>query len=158
MKRVSRFNTQSLSWGFTLIEMLIVVSVIGIGLIIGVPRVRAMIMRQQIDRTAQIVASDIRAAFTSAARGRVPVRIVFSPSTTIYAITNRVTGDTILRRDFGNGDLRVAGVTGSIATMDVFPNGIATGADTITIAGTGYSRTISVSRVGFVRVMSLSSP
>lgn len=135
--------------------MMLVVSLIGIGTTVALPRVRTLVMRQQVDRTTQIVASDIRSAFTSAARGRVPVRVIFSPSTTLYAVTNRITGDTIVRRNFGSGDLRVMGLAGSTATLDVFPNGVATGVDTITVSGTGYSRTISISRIGFVRVLPL---
>ena len=144
--------------GFTLIEMMLVVVLIGIGTMVAVPRVRTMIIRQQVDRTSQIVASDLRSAFTSAGRGRVPVRVAFTPSTTKYAITNRVTGDTIVRRNLGTGDLNVTGVTGSAATLDIFPNGVASGVDTITIAGSGYSRIVTVSRVGFVRLVPLSSP
>ena len=145
--------------GFTLIEMLIVVVLIAIGTTVALPRVRTMIVRQQVDRTAQIVASDIRSAFTSAGRGRVPVRLTVSPSTRAYAAVNRVTGDTILRRAFSTGDLGVAGVSGAVVTMDIFPNGVATGADTLTIVGAGgYTRTISVSRVGFVRVLPHTGP
>ena len=141
-----------------MIEMMIVVAIIAIGLLVALPRTRALIVRQQVDRTAQVVASDIRAAFTSAARGRVPVRIAFSTTTTVYAITNKVTGDTIIRRNFGSGDVRVTGVTGTSAIIDVYPNGIASGPDTITVAGSGYSRLITLSRVGFVRVLPPTSP
>lgn len=145
--------------GFTLLEMMIVMVLIAIGTVVALPRVRAMIVRQQVDRTSQVIASDIRSAFTSAARGRIPVRLTVTPSTKAYSVVNRVTGDTILRRAFSTGDLGVAGVTGSVLTIDVFPNGVAAGADTVTITGAGgYTRTISVSRVGFVRVVPYTGP
>lgn len=139
--------------GFTLIEMVMVVSLIAILTATALPRIRVMTTRQQVDRATQMVASDIRLAFSSAARGRVPVRVTIPTNTTLYAVVNRSTGDTIARRDLGSGDLRVQDITGSMVTVEVFPNGVGTGADTVTVQSGGYSRRIAVSRVGYVRVM-----
>lgn len=139
--------------GFTLIEMLVVVSLIAILTATALPRIRTMTTRQQVDRATQIVASDIRLAFSSAARGRVPVRVTIPTNSTLYAVVNRSTGDTIVRRDLGSGDLRVQDVSGSMVTVEIFPNGVGTGADTVTVRSGGYSRRIAVSRVGYVRVM-----
>jgi len=144
------------SRGFTLIEMLIVVVLIVIGTMIAIPRIRPVMTRQQVDRAAQLVASDMRSAFTSAARGRIPIRVTFTPSSTNYTVASRVTGATVVKRQFSGTDLNVASIAATTATLDIFPNGIATGADTITVSGTGgYSRQVSVSRIGFVRVIPL---
>ena len=67
-----------------------------------------------------------------------------------------MTGATVVKRQFSGTDLNVASIAATTATLDIFPNGIATGADTITVSGTGgYSRQVSVSRIGFVRVIPL---
>lgn len=140
--------------GFTLIEVAIAVTILAIMAAVGAPRMHALIQHQQVDRASQVVASDIRSAFTSAARGRVPVHIAFLASSRRYTITNRVTGDTITRRDFSTGDLTVAGLTGAVTSFDVFPSGIATTTDTIVIGDpTRYYRRVSMSRIGFVRVL-----
>jgi len=140
--------------GFTLIEAVIVVAILGIMAAVASPRMSGMTERQRVDRASLIVASDIRAAFSSAARGRVPVRVDFVFTNRRYAITNRVTGDTIIQRDLSVGDMRVSGMTGPSATFDVFPSGVATVADTIMVGGaTQYHRRVAVSRVGAVRVL-----
>jgi prepilin-type N-terminal cleavage/methylation domain-containing protein len=142
--------------GFTLLEMLIVLTIVAIGLAVAVPRIKTMTTQQRVDRMAQIVASDLRSAFTSAGRGRVPVRVTIPKSTTKYSIVNRVTGDTIVRRDFEGADVTISSISDGAVTLDVFPNGVATGTDTIVVQSkAGYKRRLSVTRVGFVRVMPL---
>lgn len=140
--------------GFTLIEVLIAVAIIGIMAAVAAPHIGSMTEQQRVNRTALMVASDIRAAFTSAARGRVPVHVAFTFANRSYTITNRVTGDTIIQRDLSTGDLNVTGLSGSNATLDVFPSGIASSTDTITIgSATQYHKRVAVSRVGAVRVI-----
>jgi type IV fimbrial biogenesis protein FimT len=140
--------------GFTLLELMIVVVILGVMTGVAAPRMHSLIERQQVDRAAQVVASDVRTAFTSAARGRVPVRVTIAAPGARYTITNRTTGDTIVQRNLGTGDLRVASVTATTGTLDVFPNGIAgTGVTLVVGDPKGYSRRVMVSRVGYVRVV-----
>lgn len=140
--------------GFTMIEMILALAIIAITTAIAAPRVNVMLSRQKVDRATQIVASDIRAAFTSAARGRVPVRVDFAFTNRRYTITNRLTGDTIIQRDLSNGDLGVGGLEGNTASLQVFPSGISSNSDTIRINdGASYTRRVSVTRAGAVRVL-----
>lgn len=143
--------------GFTLLEVMIALSVVAIMTAAAVPRVRSILMRQTVDRTAQMTAADMRAAFTSAARGRIPVRITVPSTGAGYLITNVATSDTIIRRDFSSGDVTVRSITGSTVMVDVFPNGMAASPDTVTVSGTGYSRKLAISRVGFVRILPVGS-
>lgn len=150
---VRRGRTRS-SGGFTLLELIVVLTIIAITTAVALPRIRIIVMRQHVDRAAQIIASDIRSAFTSAARGRVPVRVTIPANGTAYVVTNTITGDTIVRRSFTTGDLSVAGLAGSAVTLQVFPNGVSNVADTVTVTGaTGYKRKLAVTRVGFVRLL-----
>lgn len=139
--------------GFTLLEAMMVVVLLSVTTAVALPRIHAMVAQESVNRTAEIVAGDLRTAFTSAARGRVPVRLVIPPGASGYALTSVATGDTILQRDFSTGDLHVGTLSHSALTLDVFPNGIAAGTDTITVQSGPYSRRVSVSRVGFIRVL-----
>ena len=136
-----------------MLEIMIALTLIAVMAAVGLPRMHSNMARQQVDRTAQIAAADMRAAFTSAARGRIPVRITVPSTGAGYLITNVATGDTIIRKDFTTGDITVKGISGSTVTVDVFPNGMAATPDTVTVSTTGYSRKLSISRVGFVRVL-----
>jgi type IV fimbrial biogenesis protein FimT len=146
-------STPSARAGFTMLEAMIALTLIGLMAAVGLPRIHSILARQQVDRTAQMTAADMRAAFTSAARGRIPVRITVPANGAGYLITNVATGDTIIRKDFSSGDITVKGISGSLVTVDVFPNGMAAAPDTVTVSTTGYSRKLSISRVGFVRVL-----
>jgi len=140
--------------GFTMIEMVLALTIIAITTAMAAPRVSVLLRHQKVDRASQIVASDIRAAFTSAARGRVPVRVDFAFASRRYAITNRVTGDTIIQRDLSTGDLGVGSLGGSNASFQVFPSGIATSPDTVRISdAASYVRRVAISRAGAVRVL-----
>lgn len=139
--------------GFTMLEVMIALTLIGIMAAVGLPRMHSILARQQVDRTAQMTAADMRAAFTAAARGRIPVRITVPANGAGYFITNVATGDTIIKKNFSSGDITVKGISGSMVTVDVFPNGMAVAPDTVTVSTTGYSRKLSISRVGFVRVL-----
>jgi Tfp pilus assembly protein FimT len=134
--------------------MMIALAILAITTAMAAPRMSVIMRQQRVNRTSQIVASDIRAAFTSAARGRVPVRVSFTFASRRYAITNRVTGDTIIQRNLSSGDLNVSALAGSVTSLDIFPSGIATSSDTIAIGDAAtYLRRVAVSRVGAVRVL-----
>jgi hypothetical protein len=48
-------------------------------------------------------------------------------------------------------DYKLSSVRFTPAAIDVFPNGIASQALTVTLSGGTYSRTVTMSRVGMVR-------
>jgi prepilin-type N-terminal cleavage/methylation domain-containing protein len=145
------------SRGFTLIELLIVLVIVSIGLAIALPSVQSMTKRQRVNRVALMVASDIRSAFTSAARGRLPVQMHIPGDTSGYVITNRTTGDTIVQRHLENSGVRISSMTGGPATLNIYPNGVAMGADTVLVEAIAASprviKLVGVSRIGFVQVL-----
>ena len=55
--------------GFTLLEVLVVIAVIGILLAIGMPSYQAWITRTELDRAASIVSTEINAARSAARNG-----------------------------------------------------------------------------------------
>jgi prepilin-type N-terminal cleavage/methylation domain-containing protein len=140
--------------GFTLIEMIITLVVIAILAAAGTPMVSRAIGHSRVNNTAGVIAGDLQLAFSLAGRQRAPLRLVVDPTARSYRITNRV-GAVIRERLLGNdSDLRVSTMSATVTTLDIFPNGLSSGPIAITIGISGYTRTITMSRVGQVRVSS----
>jgi len=110
--------------------------------------------RQKADRAAQTISNELRNAFTLAARQRKPVRIVLNTSDRSLRITDRSTGTTLVRRDFShqNSAFGLTSMTVSDATIDVFPNGVASDSLAIRFGVATNSRVVRMTRVGHVRV------
>jgi prepilin-type N-terminal cleavage/methylation domain-containing protein len=139
------------SRGFTLIEMLIVVIVLGATASLVAPSVGRGVARARVRRAAAIVATDLELAFTTAARQRMPVRVTFSPSTLAYQVADRATGDVLMTRSFGAGsDMALSSLTVSATVFDIYPNGTATGPDTINLRSRTHTRRVIVTRAGLI--------
>ncbi len=152
----SRLRTRP---GFSLIEMLIVVILVGIVMSIAGVRVSGMMTQQRVIRAAGTIQTDFELAYALAGRNRVPTKITFATSASAITIkvTNR-TGDTT----FKTTDLKLLGlvngdVTASSNTITVFPQGFASDTLSIQISVTknsiNYKRRVRMSRAGMVKVI-----
>jgi type II secretion system protein H len=140
--------------GFTLIETIIVLVVIAMMAALITPNVNRAIGHSRVNNSAGVIAGDLQLAFSLASRQRTPLRITVNPSGTSYTIATRA-GTVIKERTLGNGaDLNVATMTSTVTTLDVFPNGFASGPISITVGISGYAQTITMTRAGQVRVTS----
>jgi len=146
--------------GFSLMEMLIVVILIGIVMSVAGVRVSGMMTQQRVIRAASTIQTQMETAFALAGRNRVPMKLVFTTSAS--AITLKTT-DRAGTTTFGTPtDLKQLGlsngnVTASSNTVTVFPNGFAS--DTLSIqvlvtrGSTTYKRIVRMSRAGLVKVI-----
>lgn len=141
-----------------MIELLIVITALGLLIAVGVPKIGQQVSRYRLGRTAVVVAGDLEQAFSMAARSRKPIR--FSCCTGgAYTLTERNTGTTRLTRnlvndsDYGVRTLTLA-LTPSGTTIDFFPSGLnsLTANATITIANPAGSRQITLTPAGQVRI------
>jgi prepilin-type N-terminal cleavage/methylation domain-containing protein len=140
--------------GFTLIEMLIVVVVVGVMAMVAAPSVGRGVAQARVKRAASIVAGDLEVAVTNAARQRKPIRITFTSGTRSYTVADRATGEVLMSRDFGPGsELALNSFGASAAILDIYPNGIASSADTVTLRIGTHSRRVIVTRAGLIRGM-----
>jgi hypothetical protein len=102
-----------------------------------------------------VIVADMQNAFAVAARQREPVRIQADASTRSYQFIDRKTG-TVLRIRAFYGDTSEYRLSSLVfhpsTTIDVFPNGVSSVADTIDLANGDYSKQITMSTAGFVRV------
>lgn len=139
--------------GFSLIEMLFVVILLGIVAGYAFPVVERGVAQQKADRAAQAISNDLRSAFVLAGRQHKPVRITINATNRSLSIADRATGTVLAQRNFGmRSAFALSSMTTTKTTIDVFPTGIAS--DTLRIRfGVGTnSRLVRMTRVGHVQV------
>ena len=137
-----------------MIETIVVLVIVAMMAALVVPMANRAIGHSKVNNTANVIAGDLQLAFSLANRQRTPLRIVVDASGRKYRIVNRA-GTVIRERRVGDlSDLHVSSVTTSVNTLDVFPNGLASGPITITVGTNGYTQRITMTRAGPVRVTS----
>lgn len=158
MRTLRSHPSRGLHAGYTLVEMLIVMSLLGAIGLISVGQISNRARERNVHGAAATVRHDLQQAFAIAARNRRPVRVSFAAADTALRISDRTNTVTYLRRGFGTGsgfmlgpsDVAFCASTCSSATVDVYPNGWASDTLTITITKGAYSRGIHMSRSGLV--------
>jgi type II secretion system protein H len=140
--------------GFTLVELLVVVTLMGIAGALSLPKINRISNENKVQRAAQALGLDVQQAFAIAGRNRAPVSIRWVSGTMQLQVTN-LTGTVYRRTGLGTGagyGLTSSEVTVSKSTLVVFPNGLAEDTLKITLTRNGYTRTVRVSKSGMVRV------
>lgn len=140
--------------GFSLFELIAVVAILGILAAIAGPAMSRIVRHQRVNRAATVIASDLQNAFAVAARQRQPVRIQADATTRSYQFVDRKTGAVLRIRTFygDTSEYRLTKLVFTPATIDVFPSGISSNAVTIDLANGDYSKQITASTAGFVRI------
>jgi len=145
--------------GFTLLELLITLSVFGAVALISVRGVGDTLRRERVSKVSAILATDIEQGFSIAARQRLPVRMLIDRTNNTFTIVDRNTPTLIYKtRSFArSGEYAVDSVASNRDTIDIMPNGLAT--DTLNLSliirsrgGEMYSKSVRASIGGLVRV------
>ena len=139
--------------GFTLIESLVVVMIIGILATFALPNMTRSIRRYRSDRALMVIKGDMENAFSLANRQGRPVQIDFDTNKLSYAIKDRGTNRVIFERHFGSDSPYGArGMWVSNASVSVFPTGYASSVYSIRFDwGDNDSRWVVVRRTGQMR-------
>lgn len=142
--------------GFTIFELITVLTIAGITAALSAGRFHAVMMQQRVARAATTVQGNLEAAFAIAARNRVPIRIVWNASTMQMGVTDRAGSIYFRKTAFGKDDfgLLPGAVSFTNNPLEVYPNGLAADTLAITISAEGNQRTIVMSRAGMVQVLS----
>jgi Tfp pilus assembly protein FimT len=134
--------------------MLIVLIMIGLIVKIAVTKTSRIMRHERVNRAAQVVVQDLQNGFAMAGRQRAPVRLTFTPGTKTYQFADRSTGTVYMKRVMGSGsEYQLSSLASSATTVDVLPNGIGSTAFTVTITLGDYTRQVSASSAGFVRLV-----
>ncbi len=137
-----------------MIEMLIVMVVMGILVKIGITKMGRIMRHERVNRAAQVLVADLQNGFAMAGRQRAPVRLTFTVSTKTYVFSDRATGTVFQTRIMDSrSEYALTSMTATPATIDVLPNGIGSASFTVTVAQGDYSRSVTASSAGFVRLV-----
>ncbi|MBM3907568.1 MAG: prepilin-type N-terminal cleavage/methylation domain-containing protein [Gemmatimonadetes bacterium] len=138
--------------GFTAIEMLIVVVVIGVMAATVMPRISRIVAEERVRKLQGAVATDLELAFALASRQRKPVTVTYNIGTKTLNITNVANGTVLKSRYLGQSQtFSTTAVTFTpSAGITVFPAGLATAACTVTVSNGSFTRRIAVTRAGLV--------
>lgn len=143
--------------GFTLLELLITLTVFGTLALVSNTAFRDFRNRTTINRAARVVAADAALVRTYAIRNRGNVSLVADEGTQSYQIRD-ADGNVIRARQFdGDSDLRLSSLdvrlTGDSLTFNS-RGMLVTAFALIDVGGTGGSRTVQVNGLGRYRIIS----
>jgi len=139
--------------GFTFIELLIVITVFGVLTTATLPTVSRMITHSRVNQAAMVIGHDLTVAVSAAARERKPIRITRGGDGQSFTVADRASGTVLQTRWLGSDTpYGLDSLSFSATPIDVFPNGFTSSALTVTVWARAYSRQVTMSRAGWVRV------
>ena len=145
--------------GFSILEMLVVVILVGIVMSMAGVRLSAMMTQQRVIRAASTIQTDMELAFAIAGRNRAPIKLLFTTNAgaTHLRVTDRAGTTEYKRTDLRQLGLANGDVTASSTEVTVFPNGFASDTLSFTISvtknGVTNKRRVRMSRAGMVKVI-----
>ncbi|HVH66955.1 MAG TPA: GspH/FimT family pseudopilin [Gemmatimonadales bacterium] len=139
--------------GFTMLELLIVIIIFSMLTLAAFPTISRVTAHSRVNQAASVVAQDLGQAISDAVRHRKPVRLARGADMTSITLSDRATGTVLSTRALGTVDaFKLDSVSLSVTPVDIFPNGFTSSPLTVTLWSGGYSRQVTMSRAGWVRV------
>lgn len=145
--------------GFTMLELLLVITMIGIVAMMSMGRVGSMMTQWRVGRAAQAYGEELQSAFAIVGRDRKPIRITMDRTNMELRITSRDASVIYRRRNFGvtsayKLDSADFVFPASMRTLEVFPPGLAADSLSIVISREGKFRRVRMLRGGIVQICS----
>ena len=139
--------------GFTLLELVIVLGLMGMATAITFPTISRITTHSRVNQAAMVVAQDLSLASSAAARERKPIRIARGADRASITLSERAGGKLLSTRWLGRGDAYgLDSIAFSVSPVDLFPSGMTSSALSVMLWSGNYSRQVTMSRAGWVRV------
>jgi prepilin-type N-terminal cleavage/methylation domain-containing protein len=141
--------------GYSFIELLTVIVVLGIMLAMAFMSMAPQIQRAKVRNAASVVAGDLQYAQLQAVRFRRPIAVVVNTVTKQIIVRDRDNPPGTIWRTRSLGqetDWDLDLLTASPTTVEVYPNGIARQTTTFSVGLDSHSRTVTLSRAGQIRI------
>jgi prepilin-type N-terminal cleavage/methylation domain-containing protein len=141
--------------GFTLLELIVVVFIVGVLAMMTGPAMSRIVRHNRVNRSATVIAADLQNAFAVAARQREPIRIQADANTRSYQFIDRKTGAVLRIRTFygDTSEYRLTRLVFTPSTIDVFPSGVSSAPLVVDLANGDYVRQVTASTAGFIRML-----
>lgn len=150
MAGIRTFSPRATRRGFTFIEMMIVVIIVGLLLAVAVPSVGRQVSTDRANRSAAVVLGMLDEAGQLAVRRKAPVTVTLSSGT--VSIRDRASNAVIKSRSFGGAnDLKATVAFNPSTGITIFPNGRGSAALTVTLSGGNASATVTRTATGILR-------
>lgn len=138
--------------GFTLLEVLVVLAIVAVVTAMSVGRIHTLTVQQRLQRAVRATQNDIEAAYAIAVRNRQPIRISWDATKRQLDVTDRA-GTTVFRKSnlgtvYG---LAASNVSFSASPIEIYPDGLANSALTITLTVESVTKQLRVSRSGLIQ-------
>jgi Tfp pilus assembly protein FimT len=143
-------------FGVTLVELIIGIMCTGIVVAMATSKFLAITSRYRTNEAVMIVAGDLRQAVSLAARRQKPVTISLeAPNRYVFKDRGTPPDDSVrLRRNLRlAGDVGTRTVSFSPGSVTVYPVGVVDRALTVTLGDNRYTRQVTLSAAGQVRVV-----
>ena len=156
-------HPMSVRHGFTMIELLVTITMIGVISLMAFGRTSSMMTQWRVGRAAQAYAEELQSAFAIVGRDRKPVRVVLKivNTTTVKKIelqvVNRDSTVFYRRRNLGPESaykLEPGDISASSTNLLIFPPGLAADTLTVRFSRQGKFRRVRLLRGGLVQVCS----
>ncbi len=148
------FRARRVAWarfrGFSLLELLVVLAVVGVVAGLALPRIDRLLGSSRLERAASTVAADLRLAEALAAR-QYRATVFSVDGAGGYRVTDRRTSAVLAQRSL-RADFGLTGIDAQPAQVTFFPGGTASGPLTLRLSAGPGVRTVRLSRAGLVRV------
>ena len=141
--------------GYSFIEMLTVIVVLGVLLAIAILSIAPSLQRAKVRNAANVVAGDLQYAQILAVKHRKPIAVVVAVATQQYVIRDRDDASTVYRtRALGPGtDFSLDSFSSSPSSVELFPNGVARQTTTFTVGLAGYEKQVRLTKAGQIRIV-----
>lgn len=139
---------------FTMVELLIAISVLGTVAAIALPNVNRTVRQRRVIAAAAALSRDMESAFSLASRQRRPIRVSYDAASGAIRIVDRASGTVYRSRAVGaTSEYHLTAVSISPPVVDLFPTGLGSAAFSISLTNGGYQRQVAVTRTGLARVL-----